>query len=55
MYLGTIYIFLPNLSPIELQIWPPGGHLGEKKQSAITIELMVGSAPNVYHMYRFLI
>jgi hypothetical protein len=42
--------FLPNFGPMRLQIWPPGGHVG-KKQSAITPELMAGSAPNFYQVY----
>jgi hypothetical protein len=44
------FTVLPNFGPIGLQIWPPGGHLG-KKQSAITPELMAGSAQNFYHRY----
>jgi hypothetical protein len=42
MYIGITY--LSNFGLIGLQIWPPGGHLGNKTQSAITPELMaVGS------------
>jgi hypothetical protein len=40
--------FLPNFGPIGLQIWPPGAML-ENQQSAITPELMAGSAPIFYH------
>jgi hypothetical protein len=31
-----------------------GGHLGEKNQSAITPELIAGSAPNFYHTGRYI-
>jgi hypothetical protein len=48
MYLGTIYIsteFLPDrTSNMVVAIF-------ENQQSAITPELMAGSAPNFYHWY----
>jgi hypothetical protein len=50
MYLGTIYLST-KFRQIRLQLWPPGGHLGNKNKSAITPELMAGSAPNFYHRY----
>jgi hypothetical protein len=50
MYLGTIYLstkFQPDQTSNMAARWPSWG----KKQSAITPELMAGSAPNFYHRY----